>query len=983
MFRTTRLLQAIGFILICSSCGTSNVVSALEITRGPYLQLNTPSSIVVRWRTDQETTTVVRYGTSPTQLNQTKTVSGSRTEHEVALTNLNAASEYYYSVGNSNTTLAGGNSDYRFITSPQPGSELPTRIWLIGDSGTANSNAAAVYNAYLNYSGSDNTHLWLMLGDNAYNSGTDSEYQAAVFNMYPELLRRTPVWSTLGNHDGYTADSASESGPYYDIFTLPRNAEAGGLASGTEAYYSFDYGNIHFVCLDSYETNRDVNGAMLTWLENDLAANDKKWTIAFWHHPPYTKGSHNSDSESRLIDMRENAVPLLESYGVDMIFTGHSHSYERSFLIDGHYGSSSSFNNTQHLVDGGDGREDGNGAYQKSVGSTRSGAVYTVAGASGKLSGGSLNHPAMFTSLNQLGSVVLDVTGNRIEAKYLRSDGVVTDYYTLIKGEDTSGPHISSAQATGYSQVVVNFNETLAVASASDASNYSLKDGNNQPIAVNSVYVNDHTVTLTTDTLVLGASYTLTINNVEDDAGNAIAPNSTAHFTFQNNVTVELQQGTAGYAGMQDTYIASGAGSTNFGGEQALLADGYDGSNGELVTLLKWDVSLIPSNATVNQVDVVLDIFNPTPGSYNVYAGDTTWSESTATWNSVDPHNNRGAVVGSVSPSSTGSYIIELNSSGQALVQTWVNGGTNNGLFVMTSGTNDGIDIRSSEYANTASRPSLIVDYSDSSGSSNQAPTANFDWSANHLSVTFSDQSTDPDDGIAQWLWQFGDGNTSTAANPVHTYASSGDYSVLLTVTDHSGVENSLSQTVTASHAQSATTVHFQQGLNGYSGAQDTYVASGSNGSNYGTSTAILSDGDDGSRDELISLLQWDVSSIPAGATVVSATITLEVFNKTNSEYNIWGMTQNWQETTATWANTQPSTQRGDEVGNLTPTSTGSYTINLNASGVALVQSWVSGGNNYGVTIQSGGTRNGIDIRSKEYGSVSVRPTLSVTYEQP
>lgn len=137
-----------------------------------------------------------------------------------------------------------------------------------------------------------------MLGDNAYSTGTDNQYQAAVFDMYPELLRQSVLWTTLGNHDGYTADSATQTGPYYDNFTLPTAGEAGGLASGTEAYYSFDYANIHFICLESHETNRTPSGAMLAWLQQDVAATTQRWVIAFWHHPPYTKGSHNSDTES-------------------------------------------------------------------------------------------------------------------------------------------------------------------------------------------------------------------------------------------------------------------------------------------------------------------------------------------------------------------------------------------------------------------------------------------------------------------------------------------------------------------------------------------------------------------------------------------------------------------------------------------------------------------------------------------------------------
>ena len=366
------------------NCLVGSAAQAQSVSRGPYLQQGAPNSVIVRWRTSASTGTVVRYGLSAANLNQTTTISGSRTEHVVPLSNLTPATRYYYSIGNSGGALAGGDSSTFFETSPAVGSTNPVRIWAIGDSGSANANAQSVYNAYRSLAGSTYTDLWLMLGDNAYNDGTDSEYQAAVFEMYPELLRQTPVWPTLGNHDGHSADSASESGPYYDIFSLPRQGEVGGVASGTEAYYAFNYANIHFVVLDSYESSRSTAGAMLTWLQQDLQAASADWLVAFWHHPPYTKGSHNSDTEGALIDMRENALPILESYGVDLVLSGHSHSYERSFLLDGHYGISGTLTGNM-VVDGGDGRSDGDGAYTKATEGLASheGAVYVVAGASG------------------------------------------------------------------------------------------------------------------------------------------------------------------------------------------------------------------------------------------------------------------------------------------------------------------------------------------------------------------------------------------------------------------------------------------------------------------------------------------------------------------------------------------------------------------------------------------------------------------------
>jgi hypothetical protein len=100
-----------------------------------------------------------------------------------------------------------------------------------------------------------------------------------------------------------------QTGPYYKIFSLPTNGEAGGVASATKACCSFDHGNIHFICLESDKIDRSPNGAMTTWPENELASTNKEWIIASWHHPPYTKASHDSDSESQLREMREEPCP--------------------------------------------------------------------------------------------------------------------------------------------------------------------------------------------------------------------------------------------------------------------------------------------------------------------------------------------------------------------------------------------------------------------------------------------------------------------------------------------------------------------------------------------------------------------------------------------------------------------------------------------------------------------------------------------------
>lgn len=420
---------------------------AQNVVRGPYLQQGTPNSIVVRWRTDVPTETTVKYGTTPAKLDREAKTKWKTTEHIMILEGLTPATKYFYAIGNAEKILAADTGQH-FVTSPRHGTRLPVRTWVVGDAGTAGSKGyegqqAQVRDAYQTFTGARHTDVFLQLGDNAYSTGTDAEYQVAVFATYRDMMRKTVTWPTLGNHDAGSAASVTQSGVYYDIFTLPTLGQAGGLMSGTEAYYSFDYGNVHYICLDSEGTDRAPDGAMLTWLKHDLAATKQDWIIAYWHHPPYTKGSHDSNTEKKLVEMREFALPILEAGGVDLVLTGHSHSYERSFLLDSHYGVQTTLT-PRMKVDGGDGRLDGNGAYRKATfgKGVHEGAVYIVAGSSGKVSGkseknagrGFLDHPAMFLSLARLGSMVIDVDGNRLDAVFLSEKGERLDYFTMLKG---------------------------------------------------------------------------------------------------------------------------------------------------------------------------------------------------------------------------------------------------------------------------------------------------------------------------------------------------------------------------------------------------------------------------------------------------------------------------------------------------------------------------------------------------------------------
>lgn len=437
-------------IAVTASAGPSGT-----LTRRPYLNRGNEESIVVRWRSSQAIVGRVRYGTSSAALNLAVDEAAPATEHVVTLTGLAPYTRYYYSIGSAGDTLAGGDAEHTFRTSPPPGTATDTRIWVLGDAGRANANQAAVRDAYAAWTGSRTPDLCLMLGDNAYNSGTDLEYQAAVFDMYATTLRKVPLWSCIGNHDSNGSTSSTATFPYLDMFTFPANAECGGVPSGTERYYSFEYGNIHFIVLDSQTSSRSTieangaDGAMAAWLRDDLAAVTSPWIVALFHHPPYSKGSHDSDSETALVEMRTRFGPILEAGGVDLVLNGHSHSYERSYLLDGHYGTSGTFSAAVHQAQPGNGRPGGDGAYIKPLTGPRDhfGTVYTLTGSAGSADGGPLNHPAMYVSYNTLGSFNLDIVGNQLSATYIEASGAVTDTFTMIKqgAADSDGDGVADA----------------------------------------------------------------------------------------------------------------------------------------------------------------------------------------------------------------------------------------------------------------------------------------------------------------------------------------------------------------------------------------------------------------------------------------------------------------------------------------------------------------------------------------------------------
>lgn len=461
-------------ILLIALVTSIGQLTAQSIIRGPYLQNPTKSRIKVMWRTDVATDSKVYYGTDMNNLSESVEDANSVTDHNVEISGLDPFTKYYYSVGTTSQVLSGPVEKHHFTTSPAPGTQQKVRVWAIGDFGKANTEERAVMDSYIAYNQDTLTNVWIWLGDNAYDSGLDQEYQAKVYDtaFYGKVMTYMPFMPCPGNHDyesvsppQSTVDPNNHSGAYYDMIDVPTNGEAGGLASGKELYYSFDYGNVHFLSLNSelgsvITPGHDWTGANLfgsfngspftEWIEQDLAANTQPWIIAYFHQPAHTAGSHNSADawEAYMKAMRENINPILEEYGVDIIINGHSHVYERSYLIKDFFGVPNEWDSAQYVLDGSSGNDAEGKAYVKNLTgpNANQGTVYVVQGNSAsKTTDPPLDHPAMYFGhgcSECVGSTIIEVEGKKLRSRYLTSEGEILDDFTIYKPDlNVSAPN--------------------------------------------------------------------------------------------------------------------------------------------------------------------------------------------------------------------------------------------------------------------------------------------------------------------------------------------------------------------------------------------------------------------------------------------------------------------------------------------------------------------------------------------------------------
>ena len=185
-----------------------------------------------------------------------------------------------------------------------PNKDGAVRFMVIGDTGTGTEKQKELAQVMLRYRQTFPFEFALMLGDNMYGSEKAADYKRKFEDIYRPLLdQKVKFYAALGNHD-------ESNQRFYEYFNM----------EGQE-YYRFTKDNVSFYSLNSnYMDKKQVD-----WLNEKLASDTSTWKIAFFHHPPYSSGGkHGSDTK-----LRQIVEPIFMKHGVNVVFAGHEHFYER------------------------------------------------------------------------------------------------------------------------------------------------------------------------------------------------------------------------------------------------------------------------------------------------------------------------------------------------------------------------------------------------------------------------------------------------------------------------------------------------------------------------------------------------------------------------------------------------------------------------------------------------------------------------------
>jgi Calcineurin-like phosphoesterase len=294
---------------VCAAAllNASGLLAALTLTRGPYIGRPDDSTVAVVWTTDSPGDSRVEFalaGDPWLAVHDTASV----TRHVVRLTGLALGALYRYRVSTDGVALG----EEATLRAPRGPAETRFAFGVIGD--TDGDEIPRALAERLLERGAD---FAIHTGDVVYPAGAESDYDPKFFRPFARWLRHGPILPTLGNHDVRT----DGGGPYLRNFVLPAND-----ATGDSRFYAFRHANALFVCLDVESSAFGSGSPQYGWVVRTLRDSDAVWKFVYLHEPPYS--SRRPNRVVRLI-----LSPLFERYGVDVVFCGHEHLYERTFPI--------------------------------------------------------------------------------------------------------------------------------------------------------------------------------------------------------------------------------------------------------------------------------------------------------------------------------------------------------------------------------------------------------------------------------------------------------------------------------------------------------------------------------------------------------------------------------------------------------------------------------------------------------------------------
>jgi acid phosphatase type 7 len=272
-------------------------------------------------------------------------------QYQADITGLAAGTQYSYSIAINGQELVSDSTMYRFRTAHTD----KFSFLALGDSGSDSAEQQALVQLM---AAEADISMVVHVGDMAYSDGTYTQFEDAYFGVDFPLMRRLPFFSTPGNHEYNTNNAA----PYLAVTVAP---ESGVPAADLGRYYSFDWGNAHFVSVDSNLLATSRASAMLAWLDADLAATQQHWRIVFLHHTPYPTGYHLGDPICAAVQQLVN--PIVERHGVQLLLAGHEHGYERTYPLLGGQPVSTSPSTTYIVTGGGGGALESVGSFPQTA----------------------------------------------------------------------------------------------------------------------------------------------------------------------------------------------------------------------------------------------------------------------------------------------------------------------------------------------------------------------------------------------------------------------------------------------------------------------------------------------------------------------------------------------------------------------------------------------------------------------------------------